>query len=239
MKNLLFLILITSSLVSCKKEGEPVKETPKLYVCPTCITTPDAKPEHDGKSSGVYKGVLAGSSGYFVLFLHNTGSEVKCEVTFDGRTGELTTSDLSSWTPGDSIKKALFTGKVGGNNAELTFSVSANGQDALVDVKIPGHNVTSTVYKESSLVMITAFEGTTNGDIKSPFNFAIDGNDFTIITPGLGGLMQDRINHDRKIDFVNESGIEIRGNFYGDEAGGTWKNFTTGESGGWKALRTL
>ncbi|HYC27299.1 MAG TPA: hypothetical protein VEB42_00770, partial [Chitinophagaceae bacterium] len=211
----------------------------KLWVCPTCVHVPDAKAEHNFKSSGVYKGIMVGlgSSGTIAVNLHNTGTEKKAVIKLNGKSAELTTNSLTSWQPGQAIDTALFTGTWNGQPVEMRFSVDTNGFNSEVQFDIPGKNILPFIYKETSDVAIESFEGDYTGDAEGVFNIAVNGNDITIIFSGIGIPMPSRLEQG-KIDFTSEAGMHIKGNFYDDEAGGTWQNNATGKSGGWKALRT-
>lgn len=240
MKKLIPSILVLCAFVSCKKQGgPPVQETPNLYVCPTCVPVPDARAEHNLKSSGVYKGILAGfgSSGSIAIYLHNTGTEKKAIIKLNGKTAELTTNSLNNWQPGEKIDTALFTGSWSGQPVEMRFSVDTNGFNSQVQLDIPGKKVTSFIYKESSEVVIESFEGDYTGASEGVFNIAVNGNDIGIIFSGMDIPIVSRLENG-KINFTSENGMEIKGNFYDDEAGGTWLNKSINKSGGWKALRT-
>lgn len=239
MNRILPAILALSIFASCSKEDGPPKQEVKLWVCPTCTHTPDAKPAHNFKSSGVYKGVVAGlgASGTVAIFLDNTGTEKKAILKLNGKTVELTTASLSAWQPGQAIDTALFTGTWNGQPVEMRFSVDTNGFNSEMTLDIPGKQVLPFIFKESSDVVVEAFEGDYIGDAEGVFNLATNGNDIGIIFSGIGVPMVSRLEGG-KIDFTSETGMVIKGNFYDDEAGGTWQNKVTGKSGGWKALRT-
>jgi len=241
MKKLIAALLITSVFASCGKEGAPEPEpTESDYTCPTCTVAPEALPKNDTMSSGVYKGVLVGSSGTIAVYIHNEGTEKKAELKLDGKSTMLTTTSLDEWTPGEPIDKALFTGMLKGEEVQLVFSVGAHGLDAIADVTVPGHHdLTSFIYKESSNVAIKSFEGDYSGDEgKGVFNLVVNGNDVSIILSGKGAPMQTRVEN-RLIEFVSENGFLITGKFYNDAVGGSLKNIASGGEGGWKALRTL
>lgn len=241
MKKLLPAVIAVSTLLSCNKEGEPpVQETPKLYVCNTCVQMPDARAEHNLQSSGVYKGILGGigSSGTIAIYLHNTGTEKKAVFTLHGKTAELTTNSLTNWQPGKKIDTALFTGTWNNQPVEMRFSVDTNGFNSEVQFDVPGKKIIPFIYKETSDVVIESFEGDYTGDAEGVFNIAVNGNEVGIVFSGMDTHMVS-ILENGKINFTSESGMVIKGNFYDDEAGGTWQNKTTGKSGGWKALRTL
>lgn len=239
MKKLLPAILAFSAFVSCSKEGGPPRQDVKLWVCPTCVQVPDARPEHNFKSSGVYKGILVGlgASGTMTITLHNTGTEKTAMMELNGKSAELTTNSLASWQPGQAIDTALFTGTWNGQPVEMRFSVDTNGFNSEVQFDIPGKSILPFIFKESSDVVIESFEGDYTGDAEGVFNIATNGNDIGIIFSGVDVPMLSRLEHG-KIDFKSETGMVIKGNFYDDEAGGTWQNLVTGKSGGWKALRT-
>jgi len=240
MKKLIPAILALGIFISCnKQDGPPVQETPKLYVCPHCVQVPDARAEHDALSSGVYKGVLAGlgASGTIAIYLDNTGTEKKAMIKLNNKTAELTTNSLTNWQAGQKIDTALFTGTWSGQPVSMRFSVDTIGANSVMTIDIPGKNMVPFIFKETSGVIIESFEGDYTGDAEGIFNIAVNGNDVGIVFSGIDIPMVSRLENG-KINFTSESGMEIKGNFYDDEAGGTWHNKGTGKSGGWKALRT-
>lgn len=240
MKKLIPAVFALGAFISCNKEsGPPAQETPKLYVCPTCVQVPDARPEHDFMSPGVYKGVLAGlgASGTVAIYLHNTGTEKKAIIKLNNKTAELSTNSLTNWQPGQKIDTALFTGTWNNQPVEMRFSVDTLGTNSTMYMDIPGKKIIPFIFKETSGVVIESFEGDYTGDAEGVFNIAVNGNDLGIIFSGVNMPMVSRLENG-KINFTSESGMEIKGNFYDDEAGGTWHNKGTGKSGGWKALRT-
>ncbi len=200
---------------------------------------PDARPEHDALSSGVYKGVLAGlgASGTIAIYLDNTGTEKKAIIKLNNKAAELTTNSLTNWQPGQKIDTALFTGIWSGQPVEMRFSVDTIGTNSDMTIDIPGKKVVPFIFKETSGVIIESFEGDYTGDAEGVFNIAVNGNDLGIVFSGIDVPMVSRLENG-KINFTSESGMVIKGNFYDDEAGGTWENKGTGKTGGWKALRT-
>lgn len=103
---------------------------------------------------------MVGSSGVFKFVLKNGNDSVYCSTTFDGVTGMLTTTDLTSWTPGQAINRAKFTGKLGSTDVVVYLSCAANGSNIVVDFQIEGHSVVSTPIKETSTQIVKAYEGT-------------------------------------------------------------------------------
>lgn len=239
MKNSLLLLLSVFTIMSaCKKDDETTPPTPEPYKCTTCITTPEAKAEHNTSSAGVYKGVIVGSTGTIALYLYNTGTEVSALVAFDGKNATLTTTSLSGWAPGQPITNALFTGTIDGQTVQALFSVEANGQNPSVQLTIPGHTVTVAVYKETSTMLIKNYEGTYAGDDNGIFNMSMSGEEYSIVTQG-GNAPMEGVLINGKVDF-NQNGIEVKGEFQGtDYISGTWKNTTDNTQGTWTGNRTL
>lgn len=239
MKQLTLALLFIATLFSCKKDDNdtPNNTTPTPYVCPTCVTTPEAKAEHDASSGGVYKGVIVGSSGTIALYLYNTGTEVKALVSFDGQNTTMTTQSLSAWSPGQPITNALFTGTINGQTISAYFSVGANGQNPQVQLTIPGHTVKVAVYKETSTTLVKNYEGTYTGDDAGTFNMAFHGNDYSIVADNGEDPIEGTLVNGA-IDF-SQNGLEIKGTFNGDDVSGTWKDSDNSKHGTWSGKRTL
>lgn len=260
MKHSFLSVLAISTLLfaySCSKSDKPEeKEIDKPLV-----TVPDAAPVHDGKSGGVYKGVIIGSTGTVKIILQ--GNTVSAEVTIDGKTKVMTPQNLPvGWTSGQSLEDIVFAA----DNWTLTFSVSANGDEPYVSaVSIPGHtNVAVCIVKERSTTLAKVFEGSF-GEADTAFvgtmNFLITSeNDrdtvLGIIQKQVTGLNQFLFgkygNNDGKESlsifgvFYNEGTIfRASGELKDDEIEGGWKayygfnNSPPFDSGYWKAKRTL
>ncbi len=242
MRQLTLTLLLVSTLFSCKKDENDTPNNnntaPTPYVCPTCVTTPEAKAEHDAGSGGVYKGVIVGSSGTIALYLYNTGTEVKALVSFDGKNATFTTQSLSSWSPGQAITNALFTGVIDGVNMSAYFSVDANGQNPKVQMTIPGHTVTVAVYKETSTSLIKNYEGTFTGDDAGTFNMTLNGNDYSIVVSS-GGILEGTLVNGAIDHLTQKDQVEVKGTFSGDDVSGTWKDTKSTKQGTWTGKRTL
>lgn len=233
MRKIAVSLLMAASLLACKKEGDNGKGQP--YVCSSCITAPEANASYDHNSGGVYKGVIVGSSGTLAIYLHNTGTEVKALVVFNGQHATFTTNALDNWSPGDAVNNAPFTGTVDGQQITVYFSVGPNGENPVVQV--PDESVTIAVYKETSSTLIRNFEGTYSGDDEGTFNLVFHENDYTIVVEG-GGVITGTLV-DGKILLTIED-VSISGSFNGtDEIKGTWKNTADNEQGTWAGKRTL
>lgn len=160
------LVLIFRVATSCKTND------PNLNLA----TTPEALAVNNSSSAGVYKGIIVGSSGYFNLSIMNGSNEATCKFVFDGNETTLTSASFGSWTSGQSLNNALFTGTLDGKTINLTFSCNADGSNPITTVTIPGHTVYTTVVKEKSDMLVKCYEGTytvakKSGKINGTWNF--------------------------------------------------------------------
>ncbi|MRG47199.1 hypothetical protein GFS24_18905 [Chitinophaga sp. SYP-B3965] len=133
MKNVLpqsMIVCLLFLAYSCSKSNDTNKEEEKGLV-----TQPDAIAANDGKSGGVYKGVIVGSTGTVTITLQ--GGTVSAEVTIDGITKVMTPQNLpAGWTSGQALTNVIFAG----DSWQLTFSVTGNGNDPYISsISIPGH----------------------------------------------------------------------------------------------------
>lgn len=131
----------------------------QAYVCETCVDTPDALPANDVKASGVYKGIVVGSSGTVRFDIQNGSNTISAVLTIDGTTVNLTAQAMP--TDGEPYVSA-FTGTLNGSPISVTFQVGAQGgAPTVISSSIPGHpNAVFQVYKETSTSLVEAFEGT-------------------------------------------------------------------------------
>lgn len=173
---ILLFAAVTLNFVSCKSTDEPV--APKLP------STPEAKATYDSNSGGIIKGIMVGSSGIFKFSLKNGNDSIYCKVTFDGATGMLYTTDLNSWNPGNAINNAKFTGRIGTTDIAVYLWCAGSGGNIVVSFQITGHNIVTTVLKETSTVLVKGYEGTYKSTKLSDnstvdegiFNFLVAGN---------------------------------------------------------------
>lgn len=159
-------ILVSIFLTSCTTND------PALNLA----TKPEAVAANNASSAGVYKGIIVGSSGYFSLSIKNGNDAATCKFIFDGKEATLTSASFGSWTSGQSINNALFTGTLDGKTINLTFSCNADGSNPTTIVTIPGHTVYTTVIKEKSDMLVKCYEGTytvakKSGTINGTWNF--------------------------------------------------------------------
>jgi hypothetical protein len=234
-KILLLTLIATSIFSGCKKDDDD--NTDNDYTCTTCVSSAEALPANDNSSAGVYKSVLLGSTGTVKIFIYNGNTNVSATVTFNNKVGTLTTTDLASWSPGQPINNAFFTGTVDGQTVSAYFSVGANGENPTVTCTIPGHSVYVQTYKELSGNAVKAFEGSYAGDDSGGLNILLNGNNFIVIVKS-GNLAETSLVNG-KVDFTAGSGTVIKGDFVTpDHLKGTWVE-TDGDKGTWEAKRTL
>ncbi len=232
----ILLLLVLAGFMACQKDNDPPKQNDPP-TCASCINTPEAVTMYDHNSAGVYKGVIVGSTGTIALYLYNTGTEVEALVSFDGQSATLTTQSLNNWTPGQSITNAVFTGDINGETITAYFSVGENGENPVVELTIPDHNVVVAVYKETSAQLIKSFQGDYSGDESGTFNLVLNGDQYTIVVDNgsapISGVLQNGGIH------INTGDVQIDGDFQGtDYVSGTWSN-SDEEHGNWTATRTL
>ncbi|MDD4971828.1 MAG: hypothetical protein PHT07_20570 [Paludibacter sp.] len=120
---------------------------------------PEALAANDHSSAGVIKGVLVGSTGVFKFSIKNGNDSIYCKVTFDGKTGLLLAPSMSTWTAGQVIA-ATFTGNVGGTEVSVYLKCNADGGSPTATFTIPGHQVSVSLYKETSTSLVKGYEGT-------------------------------------------------------------------------------
>ncbi|MBL7851647.1 MAG: hypothetical protein JNN04_12150 [Cyclobacteriaceae bacterium] len=196
--------------------------------------SPDAKASEDAKSGGIYKGVIAGSSGYFAVVLQSGLTHIK--VTMDGESRTLTTTGLASWVSGEPIKNVVFAS----GDWQATFSVGAAGNTPSISFSIPGHtDPRVALLKEYSNGQVRLYEGSYTGTSSGTWNFLTQG-------PALTGVSrsQDGNSSLTFYGFVNENSltldvVEGTGTFSGDNVSGTWSLSGSADSGTWTGKRVM
>lgn len=227
---------ILSFTIACSKngnDGDPENNAP-------LVTAPEALATENGKSGGVYKGVLVGSTGHVKIVLQN--GEQSVSVTMDGVTKKLdkVTFIPSDWRSGQAITNAVFEK----DGWKVSFSIDAEGKAPVVKAEIAGHdNVTVTVSKESSTHLVKGFEGTIkygNTASNSVFNFVVWGDSLR----GVGRIPGDTITYSTFGTIAGGITLQgvinnasVTGTINGDEATGTIR--TPNATATWSARRTL
>jgi hypothetical protein len=121
-----------------------------------------AQPQYDHNSGGIYKGVVVGSSGYFIITIKNYHNETFALLRFDSISDSLICPALDSYVPGSGtdIVNAIFTSALGTQDS-LILSVRADGTNPSVKIIIPGHSTQSTISKETSSSVVKLYQGVT------------------------------------------------------------------------------
>ncbi len=213
---LLTLFITSISISSCKKDNNNGSDKTEE------AAKPEAMAAFDNKSGGVYKGTVAGSSGFFKIVLQN--GSTRAEITFDGVTKTLT-PNLGGWTSGQALKNADFAS----GDWHLIFSVDADGGNPSVTINIPGHITVAVVVKETSSNRVDVFEGTYSGiGTKGTFNLTSTGNKFTAIYKGAFAMGDSTLSASGNISgarngntITGENGA-INGTINGDAMTGTY-----------------
>lgn len=234
----IFLFLIITSFISCKK----TKEKEDTYTCTSCSQTPEGKAANDNSSKGIYKGVIIGSSGTIKFDIANTNSNsITATMIIDGTSVTLTSA--TALVAGQ-LYVGEFKGSLNGSAVSVTFSVGNSGSGpTILSSNIPGHtNVIFSIAKETSTALVRCFEGSfqTSENKKGTFNIIVS----TLLKGWTGKAREEgsRSTDDISGTFVNnnlidESGVTIAP-INGDEFSGSFKN-SKGTTITVKAKRTL
>jgi hypothetical protein len=239
-----YLFILPVALVlllnACKKDDDTNTDDNNQSGCTTCITTSEALAAYDSSSAGVYKAVLAGSSGYITFYVMNGNNEIKANLLFDGQAATLTTTQLSGWQPGQAIDSAEFSGNLNNQTVKAYLSVDADGQNPKINVVYPGHNISTAIRKEFSSRIVHIYEGAYTGTDSGAMNMVIDGRYFILINK-YGFMWNANKPSDGifgpQLTYDGQGGKwKVRGHFYSDEAKFTGAWYGTGSDSGSFAL---
>lgn len=108
--------------------------------------------------SGIYKGVIIGSTGTIMFDITNNGSAITTAMVIDGVTVDLTSA--VTWVSGQAYT-APFTGTLNGGTVTINFPVGLSGNTPMVtSSNIPGHpDASIDIIKETSSNLIECFQG--------------------------------------------------------------------------------
>ena len=108
--------------------------------------------------SGIYKGVIIGSTGTIMFDITNNGSAITTAMVIDDVTVDLTSA--VTWVSGQAYT-APFTGTLNGGTVTINFSVGLSGNTPMVtSSNIPGHpDASIDIIKETSSNLIECFQG--------------------------------------------------------------------------------
>ncbi len=188
--------------------------------------------EFDNSNFGLYKGVLAGSSGTIRIEINNGDNLARAIIVMDGETDILTST--ATFTAGRAITGAQFTGEF----SSFTFSVDADGGNpTIATITIEGHDsVVATVAKETSRSVTLCYEGTSTGgnDHRGVFNLVRNGNTYSGVSNAEDGFscsFSGSIAADGSFSGTTNTtfnGLAVKlnysGRFTGDKVSGTWGN---------------
>lgn len=220
------LLLLATAAFSCK--SDPTVPTSAFK------NSADAKAEENTKSGGIYKGVIAGSSGFVAVVLQSGLKEIR--LTLDNEKRTLTSTGLDSWVSGDPIKNVVFTS----GDWSATFSVGAAGNVPTITLSLTGHpGAQALIVKELSTHVVRVYEGIYSGAESGTWNFVLQG-------PVLSGVSRttDGSNTSLLYGFVNENSITLQppitgsGTISVDDVSGTWETDTSA-SGTWTGKRVM
>lgn len=226
-KTIVVVMALLIIFTGCKKETNK----------PELVTTAEAKAAHDGKSGGVYKGVLIGSTGTIKIVLQD--GKVEVVVTIDGETRTLATTGLTGWTSGQSIAQIDFSN----GNWSVKFSVDGNGNNPRIVPNIAGHvGMVVLIVKESSTQVIKLYEGRFTGTGVSPsynhWNFISNANHlYGIHSDGVG--VKEFVGQINGVNLngLTSAGASFNGSFSGELVSGQWQG--VGVAGTWQGERKL
>jgi hypothetical protein len=225
-KSLFWSLAFFGLLLSCSSDTtEPAS---------SFSSSPDARASEDARSGGIYKGVIVGSSGYFVVVLQSGLTHIK--VTVDGESRTLTTTALASWTTGDPLKNVLFVS----GDWQATFSVGAAGNVPSISFTLPGHpDPKVALFKEVSTAQVRVFQGSYSGTSSGTWNFITQGPALTGVSRSADGgstlTFYGLVNGNSiSLDVVDGSGT-----ISGDQVSGTWSDSVNAGSGNWTGKRVM
>lgn len=225
-----YLLLSISSLlsaISCSSDSSPVPSS-------NFSSSPEALATEDLKSGGIYKGVIVGSSGMFVVRLQKGVKHIT--ITLDGVSKELSPTGLVDWTTGLPIKNAVFVS----GDWQAIFSVGATGLVPSLTLDIPGHaNAQVVILKETSKAIVRAYEGTYAGSESGTWNFIIQAQALVGVSRSADGLTSQSIYGLADGTTLNLTAPVGTGTLSGDNASGTWQGSSAGVSGTWTGKRVL
>ncbi len=195
-------------------------------------TSTETTAEFDESNFGLYKGVIAGSSGTVRIEIHNGNDISEATITMDDETDELTCTE--TFTKGEAIVEAEFTGEF----SSFTFSVGADGSNPTIEnITIDGHdNVIATISKETSEDVAVCYEGTSIGgnEHSGVFNLVRNNDTYSGASKAVDGFactFSGTINNDGSFSGNTSTifnGLDVdltySGAFDGDNVSGTWSN---------------
>jgi len=212
------------ALLACHKS-----ETPAGPPGSGSATTLGTKAQYNNSSSGVYKGVVIGSTGTIVFTINNGDNVVKGFLNIDNQPDTLSTT--TTIVSGQPLINVVFTGHF----SSMTLNANADGSHAnLTAIHITGHsNPTIFIIHENSTKQVYCYEGTFSGSSTGILNCARVGENNgdtayvltritgdTSLSNGFGQVINNsttmNLYRDLAVTFV------VQGSFSGNSFNGTW-----------------
>ena len=206
-------------------------------------TTPETKPEVDGTSFGVYKGLLMGVEGSVKVVINNGDNMANAYIYRDGVVKETLTT-TATFTVGEAISNAHFSNA----NVSFDFSVEADGSNPVMENVVVNNARVAVVdgylIRETSDVQVYCYEGRFSGDDSGIFKCMINGTQLVgyVLNSDDETYSASAIVTDNSFSAVFgsvSSGANFQGSFTLYACGGDWYNLETGESGTFRGPRTL
>jgi hypothetical protein len=161
------LLLGTLLYLSCSKTNDtasssnnpsgnnPNNSSSSFYGNTAVATAPS-----DNAGTGIYKGVVTGSTGYYTICIKNGDERVFAVLNFDNVYDSLLCTTLNSYVKGSAdIINAVFVSALGKQDS-LFFSVKNDGSSPTIKISIPGHNASASIIKEISTTVVKLYQGT-------------------------------------------------------------------------------
>ncbi|MCB9425635.1 MAG: hypothetical protein H6584_01200 [Flavobacteriales bacterium] len=170
MKKVIYFFTLLILLISCSKD-EVIPIIPE----PSLLANPVAEKINDERSTGVYKGILVGSTGYLEIKLKHKDTITSALLVIDDKEYRFKTTEIEKVDGNTYITKLNFES---GRNF-FSFSVQSNGKNPsisdlfLEDISTP---IETFIFKETSTELVRCFVGTYEGDEKGTFNFLTKGS---------------------------------------------------------------
>lgn len=228
------LSLFSTFLVSCSKD----KNNPGTGFS----DMPAAKSQFDNNNYGIYKGIIAGSTGTILFDINNSNSVFASVKLNDPVEGDLVTTFTTTQTVEQNKETTIEFKSVSGS---FTFSVAANGTNpTITNINIAGHpNAVIVAIKETSTAIVKCFEGTFTGTDNGIFNAVIQNNNVAGIIKGSSGsakLAPGTVTGNSVTATGAGSNAHVfTGTISGNNISGNWTIPGTSNAGTWTSKRTF
>lgn len=241
MKKLFCFFALSIIFISCTKE-EVIPVIPEVAL----HAEPIAEKVNDERSTGVYRGVLLGGTGYLEIKLKHKDTITSALLVIDDKEYVFKTTEPEKVDGNNYITKLNFES----DRNFFSFSVQSNGKNPTIsDLFIEDHKipVETLIYKETSTELVRCFLGTYEGDEKGTFNFLTKGSLVGGLVKETGSEWSHKMYGNlyveggtilgTVIDKWTFKGETIKDRLHEDTIKGDWENDT--QKGTFTALRKL